>query len=79
MEPPADVTISLTADQALVLFEWMMRDAGAERLPTTHRAEEVVLWAIEAQLEKCLVEPFQPDYVAKVAAARERLVAALDE
>jgi hypothetical protein len=79
MEPTADVTISLTADQALVLFDWMTREGGTERLPTTHRAEDVVLWAIEAQLEKCLVEPLQPDYLDKVAAARERLAAGLDE
>jgi hypothetical protein len=78
MKETADVTISLTADQALVLFEWMTREGGKGRLPTEHPAEQDVLWDIEAQLEKTLVEPLQPDYEGKVAAARERLVAGQD-
>ncbi|XYH92484.1 hypothetical protein ACMHYB_31975 [Sorangium sp. So ce1128] len=75
MKPPAEVTISLNADQALVLFEWLTREDGKGGLPTEHQAEQNVLWEIEAQLEKSLVEPLQPDYAVKVAAARERLVA----
>ncbi len=75
MKPPADVTITLTADQALVFFEWLTREDGKGRPPTEHQAEQNVLWEIEAQLEKTLVEPLQPDYAVKVAAARERLVA----
>jgi hypothetical protein len=63
-------------DQALGLFEWIKRENdGGPELPTQHHAEMSVLWTIEAQLEKTLVEPFSPDYVALIAAARERLVA----
>lgn len=79
MTQPAEVTISLTADQALVFFEWLAREDGKIGLPTEHQAEQNVLWDIEAQLEKSLVEPLQADYAVKVAAARERLVAGHDE
>lgn len=75
MKPNANVAISLTADQALVLFEWLTREDEKGALPTEHQAEQGVLWQIEAQLERVLVEPLQPDYLDKVAAARERLVA----
>lgn len=79
MSSPAEVTISLTADQALVLFEWLAREDGKGGLSVDHQAEQCVLWNIEAQLEKALVEPLQPDYADKVASARERLVAGPDE
>jgi hypothetical protein len=69
------VTLTLTADQALVLFEWLTREDRKGTLPTEHQAEQYVLWEIEAQLEKSLVAPFQPDYEVLLAAARERLVA----
>ena len=68
------MTISLTADQALVLFEWLTREDGKGALPTEHQAEQNVLWEIEAQLEKSLVEPLRPDYEALLVAARERLL-----
>lgn len=66
------VTLTLTADQALVLFDWLAREDGKAALPTEHQAEQNVLWEIEAQLEKSLVAPLQP---VLLAAPRERLVA----
>jgi len=74
MEAESCVTLSLTHDQALVLFEWLSREDGKGGLPTEHQAEQNVLWEIEAQLERVLVEPLQPDYSALVSAARERLI-----
>ena len=44
MSGAAGVTISLTADQALVLFEWLTREDGKGALPTEHQAEQNVLW-----------------------------------
>lgn len=70
----ASVTLSLTHDQALVLFEWLSREDGKNGLPTEHPAEQKVLWEIEGQLERALVEPLQPGYAAAVSAARERLI-----
>ena len=74
MKTESGVTLSLTHDQALVLFEWLSKEDCRSDLATEHQAEQKVLWEIEAQLERALVEPLQPDYRALVAAARERLV-----
>jgi len=76
MSTESAVAISLTPDQALVLFEWLAREDGKDALPTEHPAELQVLWDLEAQLERVLVEPFRPDYAELLAAARERLTRA---
>lgn len=68
MKTAPGVTISLTP-------EWLTREDGKGGLPTEHQAEQNVLWEIEAQLERTLVEPLQPEYAELVAAARERLAA----
>jgi hypothetical protein len=74
MKTAPGVTLSLTRDQALVLFEWLSREDGRSGIPTEHQAEQKVLWEIEGQLERTLVEPLQPDYSAAIAAARERIM-----
>jgi hypothetical protein len=72
--PEPNVTVSLTQDEALVLFEWL----AAERWDPTiqHPAERRVLWDLEAQLERVLVAPLRPDYGALLAAARQRVAGA---
>ncbi len=67
------VTIRLSDDQALVLYELLSRFDHDEELTVEDRAEERVLWDVHAQLEKALVAPFDPRYAALVAAARDRL------
>ncbi len=74
MATGSSVRLSLTHDQALVLFEWLSREDGKSALPTEHEAEQKVLWEIEGQLERALVDPLRPDYAAAVSAARERVV-----
>lgn len=74
MKSETCVTLSLTSDQALVFFEWLSRQEEVNALSTDHPAEQKVLWEIEAQLERVLVEPLQAEYGALLAAARERLV-----
>lgn len=68
------VMLSLTHDKALVLFEWLSREDANSRIPIEHQAEQMVLWDIEGQLERALVDPLQADYAMKIAAARERVV-----
>jgi hypothetical protein len=63
-----EVGITLTASEAVVLFEWL-RTHGAEA-PVSERAEQRVLWDLLAVLEKALVDPFRPDYRAVLEAAR---------
>ena len=71
--PNRSVAIELTADEALVLFEfaWRFRDTNA--LSIEHGGETAALWHLCAALERILVEPFRPDYEDLLAAARDRL------
>lgn len=66
-------TISLSHDDALVLFEWMasLEEKGAAGL--TDEAEQVVIWRVEAQLEASLPDIVMNDYEARVSAAKRRV------
>jgi hypothetical protein len=69
-----NVTISMTSDESLVLFELLHRwEDHDEVSPPEHPAEQTALWNLSALLERVLVEPFRSDYAALVEAARQRL------
>ena len=71
----AEVLVRLTADEALVLFEWLHRmeaGPGFDGVVGDH-AEEVALWNLSALLERAMVEPFQDDYDERVTSAKARL------
>jgi hypothetical protein len=69
------VTIHLSRDEALVLFEWLHRSEDEDRLsPLAHHGEQVALWNLSALLERELVEPFMQEYTKLLKEARERLV-----
>lgn len=65
------MTVTLSGDEALVLFEWLKRfsDTGLPA-PLVDQAEERVLWHVEAVLESSLVAPFRPDYDSVLNEAR---------
>lgn len=65
--------IELNDDEALILFEFLARCDDAESLPVIHPAERQVLWRVEGQLEKSLVEIFSPEYSELIRQARERV------
>jgi hypothetical protein len=68
------VTLELSADEALVLFDWLARTSDADHpVAFDDHAEKVVLWNLECQLEEVLVEPFSENYRALVHAARAAL------
>ena len=69
-----DVSVSLTADEALVLFELLHRweDAGSID-PGLFDGEQTALWNLSASLERVLSEPFSAKYNDLVAQARGRL------
>jgi hypothetical protein len=69
-----EVSLTLSRDQALVLFEWLAR-TGASDQPAAFedQAEQRVLWDLESSLEAVLVEPLRDDYRALVENARARL------
>jgi hypothetical protein len=73
-----EVVVRVSADEALVLFEWLHRGEDLDRpAPIEHRAERVALRNFSALLESELVEPFKANYTALVDSARERLVVTL--
>ena len=64
------VTIELTSEAALVLYDWLTRFNQREETAFADQAEERVLFDLEALLEKALVAPLQSDYAVLVAQAR---------
>ena len=67
------IVIQLTREQALVLYDWLWRADESGRLPIGHEAEQSVLWTLEGELERLLVEPLHKDYVGLVEAARAHI------
>ncbi|WP_029433824.1 hypothetical protein [Blastococcus sp. URHD0036] len=69
------VKIELPSDVALVLFEWVERQADQDwvQLPDAHSGELGALGVLAGALESKLVEPFAADYGQLVEAARHRL------
>jgi hypothetical protein len=72
------VRLELTADEALVLFEFLSRYSDSNSLSLVDQAEQRALWNLCCLLESQLVEPFRPDYDALVSAARDRLSGRVD-
>jgi hypothetical protein len=69
-----EVTVVLTSDEALVLFELLHRweDSGAPSAELL-AGEQAALWALSSRLESILVEPFAANYRDLVDQARRRL------
>ena len=75
MSATNDVTITLTSDEALVLFELLQRWEEADEVtPPQHQGEQVALWNLSALLERVVSEPSRPDYTRLVEEARARLL-----
>jgi hypothetical protein len=68
-----DVSIGLTKDEALVLFEFLSRFSSQDVLEIQDQAEERALWNLACSLEKVLAEPFSERWVEIISEARERL------
>ena len=60
------MSIELSHDELLVLYDLLHRLGEIFEDPS----EQEVLWHIQTQLEKELVEPFQADYQAIIEEAR---------
>jgi hypothetical protein len=69
----SDVTVTLTADEAVVLFEFLSRFSETDKLTIEDQAEERALWNLCCLFEKVLVVPFDADYLDALKAARDRL------
>jgi hypothetical protein len=70
-----DIAIRLPHDEALVLFEFFCRFDDSHDFTLRHNAEYLAFARLSAQLDKAFVEPFQPEYMDLLRAARERIAA----
>ena len=74
MNEEPNIKISITKDEALVLFEFLVRFNKTVRSEIfDDQAEQKTLWILEAQLEKQLLEPFKSDYIQIITEARKRI------
>ncbi len=64
------MNIELTKEEAIVLSELLYRISEKEEY-YEDIAEQYVLWRIEAQLDKLLVEPFMKNYNEILKASRD--------
>ena len=72
------VTLKLTPDEALVLFEFFARFDDSDRLAFAHAAEYLALQRVAAQLDKAAAGAFDPAYADLLAAARARVAAGFE-
>jgi len=72
-EPRHPIHLELSADEAVVFFEFLSRFSDSDRLTIEHQSEEQTLWKLCGQLERRLSEPFSPAYAELLARARERV------
>ena len=74
MTDQQNITLTVSKDEALVLFEFLARFNQAEHSDIFEdQAEQKVLWILEGQLEKQLVEPFKPDYKDIIKKVRDKI------
>jgi hypothetical protein len=69
----APLSVPLSPDEALVLFEFLSRYEENERLTIEDSAEDRVLTTLLSRLESHLVSPFSPHYRELLASARARV------
>lgn len=67
------VDISLTDDEALVLFDWLGQRSDGLAEGERPTAEVIALWNLEALLERALAAPVMSDYAERLEAARVQL------
>jgi len=67
------ITIALSENEALVLFEFLARFCNDKTLQILDRAENRVLCDLHSQLESTLVQPLMPTYREQLESAREAL------
>jgi hypothetical protein len=74
MKENKEVTIILSDDEALVLFDWLSR-FNEEEHPSLFQdhAEQRVLYDLEAVLETLIAESFDRDYTDILSKARENI------
>jgi hypothetical protein len=67
------VKLELSSDEALVLFDWLVRFNALQRTDFADQSEQRVLWDLEAILETQLIPPLRADYSDLLEQARARV------
>ncbi len=67
------VSIELSEDEVLVLFEWLHRINENPQVEFEDQAEQRAAWDLEAALESANPAVFAGDYRRRLLAARERV------
>jgi hypothetical protein len=68
-----NLTLTLTHDEALVLFEWLSAYHDSATISMPDAAEKRALWNLEACLESVLTDPLESDYEERLLLAKARL------
>jgi hypothetical protein len=69
------IAITMSRDEALVLFEFFSRFEETDNFTLRHNAEFLAFSRMSAQLDKALVEPFQSNYSELLHEAQNRIAA----
>jgi hypothetical protein len=72
-QPTSEVSLTLTADETLVLFEFLQRFSNTDALAIEDQSEQRALWNLCCVLEKNLHQAFDVDYKTAIENARNRL------
>lgn len=67
------ITLHLTRDEALVLFEFFARFQETDDFRLEHNAECIAFGHLAGQIDKAVVEPLTANYTELLSQARERL------
>ena len=67
------INLSLTNDEAIVIFEFLSRFSETDKLSIEHQSEQRILWNLTNSLEKELAEPFGNNYKETLNKARENI------
>lgn len=71
----SEIELMITRDEALVLCDFFARFDEKDDFTLRSTAEYLAFQKIAAQLDRALVEPFDPVYKELIVAARDRLAA----
>jgi hypothetical protein len=69
----SEYQLTISEDEAVVLFEFFERFDDTEELYFVHPAEYVALKRLSGQIDKATAAMFAPNYLEVLDSARERL------
>ena len=68
------VSLTLTKEEALLLFEMLSDSKDEHAIPIRNSAQRRAVWRITSSFEKALAEPFRKDYLEILEEAKQRMI-----